>query len=331
VNRIMKTRSNHFRPKVGLSAARRKPAHQKSKTVWLCKSLIVPVDFSEESERAIDWAVHLAKQTGVRVVLVHFIERRRLFNDRAPVYQAWDKCVIADAKDRLTRIALKKSTGSIRVQIKIRVGQPASELSSMARSFPGSLIVIGTHGFTGLKHLLLGSTAEHVARLAPVPVLVFRSYSEPNGSALLKPKNILVPTDFSKCSAQAMRVALKFAKRIGADLQILHVLPSIRGLHNGAKIDGALLNADLKQAGQQELDLLIKTLSAKCVSPHTFLRHGDPGRQIALAAKDFQSDLIIISSRGNTGLRRVMIGSTTEKVVRHAQCPVLVVPAAINN
>src|SRR5262245_2523132 len=108
----MKTRSPtyQFQTKVSLSKVRRKPAYQRRKTAWPYNSLIVPVDFSEESEGAIGRAVSVAKQTGARVILVHVIESRKLFNERAPVYKAWDRCVIADAKDRLAKLLDENST-----------------------------------------------------------------------------------------------------------------------------------------------------------------------------------------------------------------------------
>src|SRR5262245_61247270 len=141
----MKTRgpTYHFRSKVSsLATGRRKPARHKGKAVWPCKRLIVPVDFSEESEGAIHCAVPLAKQTGARVILVHVIESRKLFNYRAPVYKAWDKCVIADAKDKLANLSDENSSASIRLQAEVRIGRPARELSTLAQSSPGSLIVI---------------------------------------------------------------------------------------------------------------------------------------------------------------------------------------------
>jgi len=96
------------------------------------------------------------------------------------------------------------------------------------------------------------------------------------------------------------------------------------GFRNNNEVNSKLLNTDLKKAGKVELTRLIKALASKSVPAHTILLYGVASHEILKTAKDLSSDMILISSLGRTGWKRALLGSTTEEVVRHASCPVLV-------
>jgi len=288
------------------------------------KSLLVPVDFSEAAHKAVDWAVSFAKQTGARIDLVHVIEPRRLFHDTNPAFLAWDRQVMAEARRLLNATDRNAIGGKLSVHKEIRIGNPCREICEMAKARNNDLLVISTHGFTGLKHLVLGSTTEKVVRYAPCSVLVVRGRG-PNGeSALFSPKKILVPTDFSNGSTKALRYAVEFATQFQAELFIVHVVHGLCGLRNNYEVDKRRLDSELKNAGEKELETLITALSSAKVSARTILRHGIAAREIARTARELGSDLILISSQGRTGWKRALLGSTTEEVVRRACCPVLV-------
>jgi nucleotide-binding universal stress UspA family protein len=284
--------------------------------------LLVPVDFSEAAYKAVDWAVSLSKQTGARIDLVHVIERRRLFHDTKPSFLVWDRQVIAEGKRLLNATARKVTQGAVPVYKELRLGNPSQEICEMAEARNSDLLVISTHGFTGLKHVVLGSTTEKVVRYAPCSVLVVRGRGRSQKSEF-NPKKILVPTDFSNRSTKALRYAVDFAKRFQAQLHVLHVVHGLCAVGNN-EIDKRLLDSDLKKAGEKELGILIKALSSSNVSAHTILRQGTAAREIAKTAKELGSDLILIASQGRTGWKRALIGSTTEEVVRRACCPVFV-------
>ena len=128
---------------------------------------------------------------------------------------------------------------------------------------------------------------------------------------------ILVPVDFSVCSKKALLYAAPFARQFGAELTLIFVLQSYPPTPELAVIDPT---AEAKA----ELEDLRKSIS-HIVPTQTVLRRGEPYREIIKAASELQIDLIILSTHGRSGVARMVLGSTAEKVVRHAGCPVLVV------
>lgn len=143
--------------------------------------------------------------------------------------------------------------------------------------------------------------------------------------AALMLKRILVPLDFSVPSKNALRYALPLAGRFNATLCLLHVLePSsfVNDLRNSPLVvsDATVANRlhhKLVMLARQEVDPLIHVVPQ--------VRVGKAFQEIVTAAKQLNADLIVIATHGHTGLKRVMLGSTAERVVRHAPCPVLVV------
>ncbi|MBI3875397.1 MAG: universal stress protein [Verrucomicrobia bacterium] len=140
-----------------------------------------------------------------------------------------------------------------------------------------------------------------------------------------KLKSILVPVDFSDCSKKALKYALPFARQFGASITLLYVahIPYVGAEVGG--IDYALLESEMRTGGMKELDKLAESEVGTEIPRRTLVRVGSPAHEIATAAKELDTDLIIIATHGHTGLKHVFLGSTAEKVVRMAPCPVLTV------
>ena len=297
---------------------------QKSQTGF--KSIIVPIDFSEPSITALDYALALAMEFGSQIHLVHVLEFPAVFNSTAnPSYATWDREARKSATARLAELVDEKVDELISANSELRFGRAYKAICETALEQKADLIVIGTHGFTGLKHLLLGSTAERVIRHAPCSVLVVRKQTGRNAKPLLKPKKILVPTDFSKPADAALQSAVALARQYQAQIHLLYVVPIHYAVGDYPSMDYAMLAAEQKETGQKELVAMSKKLVAQDISVTTGLRHGRPATEITEAAAELGSDLIAISTHGLTGWQHVLLGSTTEEVVRHSLCPVLVV------
>ena len=142
---------------------------------------------------------------------------------------------------------------------------------------------------------------------------------------LLHLQHVLVPMDFSTVAEKALDYAMPFAEQFGAKITVLHIveLPT-------PSVDFVICDLDregYQKAAQQQLDSLTrKRISA--TGPETIataIRSGLPWFEICKAAKELDAGLIILTTHGHTGLKRVLLGSTAERVVRHAPCPVLVV------
>ena len=140
--------------------------------------------------------------------------------------------------------------------------------------------------------------------------------------ALLSVKSILVPIDFSETSRKALQYAVRFAEQFGAKLTVLNVVEPV------ATPDFAyhplLVEADkVKQAAKTRLDALCSQMGIRAAK--TLTHYGTPFAEICEAASKHKVDLIVIATHGFTGLKHVLLGSTAERVVRHAPCPVLTV------
>lgn len=133
------------------------------------------------------------------------------------------------------------------------------------------------------------------------------------------PKRILHPTDFSQHASYALDLAVGLAQQTGAELFILHVLPTPLAVYGDAMIEPA--SAVDKEAVIKELHAL-KPRTGN-VPTHFLTAEGDPAPTIVAAAKERGCDLIVVGSHGRRGLRRLLLGSVAEHVLRDAPCPVL--------
>lgn len=143
-----------------------------------------------------------------------------------------------------------------------------------------------------------------------------------NAQLVFRLRRILVPVDFSECSKQALEYALALAEHFGAELTLLHVAPRIPPVPEFGPVDEVAV-----REARKELEALRVRVSAVLPS-HTVLSAlwaGEPHVEIVRAAEERAIDLIVLSTHGRTGLARILMGSTAEKVVRHAKCPVLIV------
>ena len=140
-------------------------------------------------------------------------------------------------------------------------------------------------------------------------------------------KRILVPIDFSDCSMAALRYAASLAKQLDASLILLHVIDSLVAplemeyVHLNIKD----FNAEREKHAKDKLAALARSEIDPTLPTVPVLRHGPPWEQIKDTARERKADLIIVGTHGHTGLKHLVLGSTAEKVVRLAGCPVLVV------
>lgn len=139
-------------------------------------------------------------------------------------------------------------------------------------------------------------------------------------------KKILVPIDFSGCSKKALQYAVPFAKHFEATLCLLYVVQINYAYGEFGALDYSLLEKQMRESGAKQLAGLAESEIGAAAPVETVIRTGTSAvREIVAAAKEGECDLIIISTHGHTGLKHVILGSTSENVVRHAPCPVLVV------
>ena len=137
--------------------------------------ILVPIDFSECSRKALRYALPLAKQHGASLTLLYVVPPAYGGGEYVGFnFAEMEAKLIATGEKDLAQLALDEACDEVPAGALVRVGRPADEIVGLARSLPADLIMISTHGRTGLSHVFLGSVAEHVVQRAPCPVFVVR-------------------------------------------------------------------------------------------------------------------------------------------------------------
>jgi nucleotide-binding universal stress UspA family protein len=183
-------------------------------------TILVPTDFSPESLKAVEYAASLLAESPGTLHLVHVHDVDYAY--ALPSVDAMPPIISPDEIERTITADLKSVAarcGAIgeSATSHVRIGRAFDQICAVAAEVNADLIVISTHGYTGLKHFFLGSTAERVVQHAPCPVLVVRD-REREGEAedVRKIRKILVPVDFSDCSRHGVSYAVALAKARGA-------------------------------------------------------------------------------------------------------------------
>lgn len=300
------------------------------------RNILVPIDFSRMSIQAIETAKGFAQRFGATIHLAHVHQFYYPAGFTAPMppvipysTYTYDQEAEKRAARDLNLLAKKHELSPSTAHL--LTGAPAfDDICRLARELPADLIVMPTHGRTGLKHVFLGSTAERIVQHSPCPVLVLRpTKKQSKNAARISINTILVPVDFSNCSLRGLTYAIGFAEKCAAKIILLHAVE----LGYAYTSDGYAMYdlSDLKKAAQKDAERQMKEFvkAAKFgrVPFETAIKTGPSVEEISAFAKGHDVDLIITSTHGLTGFKHVLIGSTAEQVVRHAPCPVVVVPS----
>jgi nucleotide-binding universal stress UspA family protein len=295
------------------------------------EKILVPLDFSPASMVALDRAVWLAKQFRSAIHLVHVYPPDEASAPGAGHLLFQSAKAIERLNEELAGIHRKHIPTFRAENCHIRSGRPYEEIVRLAREIDADLIALSTRGQSGLKHLLLGSTAERVVRNAPCPVLVARKRKKraKASSEVFAIRTILVPTDFSQCALAGTEYAAFLAKKLRAMLRLFHaVYPYTNYVfvdRAGVRLSG--LAEAVEETARQEMDALKQMDFLRGLRVETKILPGPAVDEICAAAGDPDVDLIVTSTHGRTGLKHALIGSVAEHVVRYAERPVLVVPS----
>jgi nucleotide-binding universal stress UspA family protein len=294
--------------------------------------VLAPIDFSQRSLEAIECALPLLKQLGAELHLLHVFEQDYPLSSMMALPLVVPELEVGRRVRRhLKDVANKHSVPLRRENIHAVKGRPFEQICRLARERHIDLIVTSTRGNTGLKHLLLGSTAERVVRYSPCPVLIVRPAGD-NGKMIKRALSfgkILVPIDFSDCSMKGLEYAKALAKQFGSTLVLLNsvALQYFITSDEYARYDLPLLMQQAEKASRNQMRDLIAQTDWDGVEVESSLQIGHAGQQICARAIEHHADVIVTSTHGTTGFKHILVGSTAEYVVRHASCPLLVVPS----
>lgn len=290
-------------------------------------TIVVPVDGSEHSIRAGEHGLALARRYGATVHVVSVVDVQRaagLFS-AGGIDEAFVDRVERVGWDAVRRIeAIAEDADDVRSAI-VRGPPwkaPSVGILEYAADHGADLIVMGTQGRTGLDRVVAGSVTERVVRHSPIPVLTVRAADRDLASDY---DRILVPTDGSDCATAAVEHAVSIAEAYDASVHVLFVVDvaSVAMEFDGAPY--TVLRNDIEAKGEAATAAIESTVRDAGLDAVTAIEEGFPVREIIEYAADHEVDLIVMGTHGRMGLDRVVLGSTTARVLRRADVPVLAV------
>ena len=281
------------------------------------KRILVGTDFSPESHQALAHALKIARRLDATLLLAHagtLLEptAAALAPESAALIE-YQKIIAehdVENRSRLVELVREVQAQGIKAEEHLVDGFADTALRDAAEALDADLVVIGTHGRTGLKRLLLGSVAERVVRLCR--------------------RHVLVPTDFEPLSEQALEIALQLVEP-GGEVELFHSwhLPLSTTMMPGRVSEAAIepVRVSIEEGVRAKAQALMERHPASDARITVTVFNESPSRAISERAEEGKHDLIVMGGHGHRGLSRWILGSTAEATVRHAPCSVLVVHA----
>jgi len=294
--------------------------------------ILCPVDHSDISRRALDYAVVLAARYRGSVRAVEVVPAPvpaaafpRVPTEFSPNVEQHQSHVAA-----LEAFVAPARREGVALDTALHGGFVIDQILHEAGRYDADLIVMGTHGRSGVQRLVLGSVAEKVLRRAACPVLTVPPGADVASRAVDLPKTIVCAVDFSPASLRGLEYALSLAQESDATLVLMHVVDWAAetwaaGTHGAAL---AQYTAERKADSERLLRDAIPVSARDWCTPEILVVEGKPWREILRASSDRHADLLVLGVLGRGAVDLTLFGSTTHHVVREARCPVLTVRAA---
>jgi nucleotide-binding universal stress UspA family protein len=278
------------------------------------KHILCPTDFSEHSAAALRVAGGIARAFGARVVVLH---AQRM---EVPIYftAAQTKALRAQLRRSartawgfVNDFATKYLPEGVEHSVLLMEDDPVAAVLTVLRDLRAGLVVMGTHGRTGMARLRLGSVTESVLRQVSVPMLTVGPRIKPT-PALGTIRRVLCPINYSDLAQTALEHAVALVERMGAELVVAHVQENPPGR---AESEG-------KDPLRQLCDWVPAEVRNRCAVKEV-VKVGTAAEQIVAEAKASHADCIVVGAQPRSFLGTILFGSTTELVIRNAPCPVL--------
>ena len=285
-------------------------------------SILVPTDGSDGAETGARHGIGLAADVGAELHVLSVVDALELDASLSGVDDTDPKGRFEAEARRAVETVVESARPHLDAEPTTAVewGRPFRSVTEYAVRHGIDLIVMGTHGRSGLERFVLGSVAEKVLRTASVPVLVVPPAATDEIGAGYQ--ELLVPTDGSEAAEVAVDWGLTFAD---IDDGRLHALYSVdTGRFAGGEL--AEVYDSLEATGRAALDTIRERATEVGVDVTATIGTGPAARVIRSYSEDHAVDLIVMGTHGRSGVERYLIGSVTESVVRHAEAPVCCVP-----
>jgi nucleotide-binding universal stress UspA family protein len=292
------------------------------------KNIVCGTDLSEPSDEAVRQASALAAESGARLTIVTAVTLTYGIGADFPIppalpladEEALKKRLLSEVERQLARAAAGRDA---EIKVEIDATSASAAIIRCAEEKGADLVVVGSRGATGLRRLALGSVAEDVVRHAFSSVLVAR----PSPST----RKVLVATDLSEPSLRAISAANDEARRRKAKLTVLHCMdfpPTMMAMGFAPLVPAPPEDPNSRAAQSKAAAAKVREAIARLgVDAEVVVDQGPPKAAIPDIAEQLPAELVVVATRGRTGLKRLLLGSVCESVVRHSHCSVLAVRA----
>ncbi len=271
--------------------------------------IIVPVDFSEHSENALKTAAFLAKQNQAELLVLHMLElSNSLFISRSESSLQQETVFLLKLTEKRFETFLKKDyLNGIKITPLVKHFKVFSEINTVAKEQGADIIVMGSHGVSGLKELLIGSNTEKVIRNSDTPVLVIKNTSI--GHHFMRP---VFACDFSEDDIEPYKEARDFFEALGAKIRLVYVNTPTKSFKSSSEMREIVKSFFIKADSD-----LSHLYDVSYVSDYSI----EAG--ILNFAKSHDADVIAMATHGRKGLAHFFDGSITEDVANHSEIPVI--------
>jgi nucleotide-binding universal stress UspA family protein len=282
-------------------------------------TIVVGFDESESSKAALKEASLRVREHGGRLLLVHAV-----FFDQEEFAilpsQMEERIAVGKRVCRTAKHELHEAYGmNGNVESFLCEGEPPAMIVDIANEKQADLIALGTFGRKGLKRLLMGSVTSQVILNASCDVLVVK---KPCSTCIGSYHSIVVPYDGSESSSKALVRACALSKIDGAEVSVLYVIPRYEEMIDFFKTDA------IKKSLFQEAEKIVARAQSIAVQAgvpiKATVREGHAGEKIVEIADTMKHDLIVVGTHGWSGVNKAVMGSTAERVIAYASCPILI-------
>lgn len=268
------------------------------------KTIIVPVDFSQQSEYALEVAASLASKHGAQIIVLHMLELNYAMISSSEAYHPEQTVFLLKAAEkRLSEFLEREYLKDIKITPVIKHYKVFSEVNEIAKKHNADLIVMGSHGTDGLEEIFIGSNAERVVRNSEVPVIVVKKH-RPD----FKVENFVFACDLREETLPALEKAREFARRMGAKLKVVYI---------NTPGDHFLSEGDMDEQISKFLDLTKSDVDVVKYCDYSV------ERGVLNYSESTGADLIGIPTHGRKGISHFFMGSIGEDIANHSTIPVV--------
>jgi len=296
------------------------------------KTILCTTDFSDYSNQTVSYGAAIAKEFGAQLFVCHVIDLQfaAIYGTVHFLPPDLQTQSIAAAHERIEALM---ETQSVPWEAVVATGPPADEIARVVTDRSVDLAISATHGRSGLRRFVLGSVTERLMRSLECPLLVVRDTPPemmPDPAQGLRFKKIVVGCDFSPASNSALEYGLSLAQEFEAQLHLVHIIePQIYSdflVTSLTEIMGDV--EDIKERLDRRLADLVTAEVMNWCGAKTAVIEGRPFEAITDYVVEKEIDLVVLGVRGHGVVETLFLGSTTDRVIRKAQCPVLSVSPA---